>query len=165
MVKKAERRLFCSRDKLRRMFNRVIDDESAWGSSGTYGLSLVTSLLSIDGACFRDQGRHGVVGYELYRKVAFRNLQICLEKIFEHMSHDTDRLPNHKTLEELSDTLEPGDQDEAERVRRWDTVRLIDKHAMDLYRLHCFNKIRAEGRLSPLSRVSEIDEITGCGGW
>lgn len=163
-LKKDERRLFCSRDKLRRMFNRIIDDESAWGSSGTYGLSLVNSLLSLDEACFRDQGRHGVVGYELYRKVAFRNLPICLESIFEHMSHDTDRLPNHKTLEELSDTLEPGDQEEADRIRRWDTVRCIDKHAMDLYRLHCFNKIRAEGRLSPLSRVSEIDEITGCGG-
>ena len=80
------------------------------------------------------------------------------------MAHDTDCLPNYKTLEELSDTLEPEDQEEAERLRRWDTVRCIDKHAMDLHSLHSFNNTRAAHNLPPLSRAEEIDWITGCGG-
>ena len=181
VVEEAKRRLFCSRDKLRQMFNRVIDDAPTWSQSYV-GPRLVRALLSLDKLCFRDQGRFGVVDYALYRKTALRNLPDALEKIFEHMSHYRDCLPNYKTLEQLSEAIEGEDSDvpdrdnhdrvnegeNDERTPHWKkvckVVMCIDKHALDLYRLHSFNNIRAEFSLSPLTRAEEIDEITGCGG-
>ena len=86
------------------------------------------------------------------------------------------------TLEKLSEAIEgedPDDPDEDnddkvnadendEKSAHWKrackVMMCIDKHALDLYRLHCFNNIRAEFSPSPLNRAEEMDEITGCVG-
>ena len=86
MPPKDGRGLSCSRDKLRGLINRVIDDDL-----DSEVPKFLSQVLFIEQFCFRDRGEVGIVDFGMFRRAAFLDRRDLLHILFDY-AKDNDKL-------------------------------------------------------------------------